>query len=233
MIGKNKLNSSWQDINLEISGVVAPIHNEFESELSQCQTPQRFDREGNWRKWLCNPAIVLARSSSPQEQGSLPGMADSAAFICPQCLLAFPCLAGVARTLQSSARSVLGIQAFCSLGRGRNGVVTPAGSIMSSVPVAERRAGLSKPRVPHSLGQNQHQTPPVVGACAMPDAGTRMGGVHVAAIPPGEPHSLHLLHINHWVGGKTGFGAKLVIPSSITSLAAHPLGKPCGVTCHH
>lgn len=34
MIGKNKLNSSWQDINLEISGVVAPIHNEFESELS-------------------------------------------------------------------------------------------------------------------------------------------------------------------------------------------------------
>lgn len=156
VVGKNKLNSSWQDINLEISGVVAPIHNEFESELSQCQRTQRFDREGNWRKWLCNPAIVLARSSSPQEQGSLPGMADSAAFICPQCLLSFPCLAGVAQTLQSSARGVLGIQAFCSLGRCRNGVgvVKAAGSIISSVQVVGRRAGLGRPRVPHTSGQS-------------------------------------------------------------------------------
>lgn len=133
--GRNRPNSSWQDINLEISGVVAPAHDEFESELSRCQRRQRFDREGNWRKWLCNPAIVLARSSSPQEQGSLPGMADSAAFICPWFLLAFPCLA---ETLQSSARGVLGIQAFSSLGRGRNGVVKAAGSIPSGVQVLGR-----------------------------------------------------------------------------------------------
>lgn len=63
----------------------------------------------------------------------------------------------------------------------------------------------------------------------MPAAGTRMGDVHRGAIPPGEPHSLHLLHINHWVGGKTGlgaeFGAKLGNTSLVTSQAAHPPGK--------
>lgn len=32
--GKTKLNSSWQDINLEISGVVTPVRNEFGSKLS-------------------------------------------------------------------------------------------------------------------------------------------------------------------------------------------------------
>lgn len=155
-IGRSRLNSSWQDINLEISGVVAPIHNEFESELSRCQTRQRFDREGNWRKWLCNPAIVLARSSSPREQGSLPGMADSAAFICPRSLLAFPCRA---QSLQSSARGVLGIQTFSSLGRGRNGVVKAAGSIPSG------DCGRDASRTEQAWCST-HQTSPVLGAWA-------------------------------------------------------------------
>lgn len=55
---------------------------------------------------------MLARSSSPKEQGLLPGMADSSSFICPQCLLTFLCLAGIAQSLQSSIRGLLGIQAF-------------------------------------------------------------------------------------------------------------------------
>lgn len=158
-------------------------------------------------------------------------MADSAAFICPQCLLAFPCLAGIARTLQSSARGVLGIQAFSSLGRGRNGVVKPAGSIISREKSRTEQASCSThPRAEHTANIT-------CGGCLChaKDGGCSRGSNPTwrAPQPPSTPHkSLSGWENRTWsrVWGKAWKHILSDIPSSTSP------GKksvPCGVTCPH
>lgn len=149
---------------------------------------------------------MLARSSSPKEQGSLPGMADSSSFICPQCLLTFLCLAGISPSLQSSIGGLLGVQAFSQPGEQQQWGDEPC-RVNSKVQGARKRAHLSKHcglHIPWAActPSRWSQAPPVVWACAML-AGTRMGDIQVEANPPREPQGPLPLHINNCEGGQT------------------------------